>query len=157
MPVHPSEVFCSSPGRALLRFTSHRGDGLVLLFSFVWLWFFGWVVWWCFCCWCCFVVWFAWSFTGTCPSSAIVCDSIAFCHARSWGMSVCLAAVPLGPIVYLLGVVFVSPVSPVSPATKGTCLVVVFCLFVWCVCLWFLVAFVWFSLCLLLPFASCMP
>ena len=123
MPVHPSEVFCSSPGRALLRFTSHRGDGLVLLFSFVWLWFFGWVVWWCFCCWCCFVVWFAWSFSVIRNSMRL--DSILPC---SLVRNVCLPRSSIGPIVFLLGVVSVSPVSPVSPAAKGTCLAVVFCL-----------------------------
>ena len=40
--------------------------------------------------------------------------------------NVCLPRSSIGPIVFLLGVVSVSPVSPVSPAAKGTCLAVVF-------------------------------
>ena len=64
--------------------------------------------------------------------------------------NVCLPRSSVGPIVFLLGVVSVSPVSPVSPAAKGTCLVAFF-LLLWFVCLWFLVAFVWFSLCLFFP------
>ena len=62
-------------------------------------------------------------------------------------MSVCLAAVPLGPIVYLLGVVFVSPVSPVSPAAKGTCLAVVFCLCGVFVCGFWLLLFGFLCVC----------
>ena len=70
--------------------------------------------------------------------------------------NVCLPRSSVGPIVFLLGVVSVSPVSPVSPAAKGSCvvavvLVFVVCLFVFCGC-------VCLVFCLfVLPFASCMP
>ena len=123
-------------------------DGLVLLFSFVWWWLFGWVVWWCVGV----ALWFGLPDRSPAHHPHQQIDGVLPLLAREE----CLfaSAVPLGPIVYLLGVVFISPVSPVAPAAKGTCLAVVFCL-----CGVFFVVlgcFCWFSLCLLLPFTSCM-
>ena len=65
--------FCLGPARVSLRFSFHLADGLVLV---RWLFFglFGFV---CFGCWCCFCLRFAWSLTGSCPSVAIVFESIA--------------------------------------------------------------------------------
>ena len=79
MPVHASRfLFKIAPvqGERQLRSTSHQGERLVLLLLFVWLWFFvgffGVLV-------VGVVLWFGLPgrFSGTCPSSAIVCDSLA--------------------------------------------------------------------------------
>ena len=60
-------------GRRQVRGRSYLADGLVL----VRWWFFGLFGFVCFCCWCCFCLRFAWSLTGSCPSVAIVFESIA--------------------------------------------------------------------------------
>ena len=140
---------CLSPALvSLLSRSFHLADGLICFVVFGLF---------------CFVVCFAlvglpWSVTGSCPSAAIVFESIAPLTSSIVGHLTCLAYVPHRPVFHLSCVDSVSPVSPVSLAAKGFA-------WLWCFwCFWF-VLFVFFGLvclfaclfsvvCFLIPFAS---